>query len=147
MKKSFIATAAVYALTAFHHYYGSRVYGTPWRAHVVVAGVPALLFCLLFMVLYQRFGMRVFLGVYLLACFVLFSLFIGLFEGFYNHLVKDVLFFSGMKEHSWRMLFPSPAYEKPNDLVFEATGILQFFVALVQVYYLRVLWKTAWRRK
>src|SRR5262249_61137272 len=60
---------------------------------------------------------------------------IGLFEGGYNHLVKNVLFFGGASRATLDQLFPPPAYEMPNDLWFEVTGVLQFFVGLCAAYY------------
>ena len=83
-------------------------------------------------------------AVYLLLTFLVFSVGIGIFEGAYNHLLKDLLYFSGMKLATWRMFYPAPAYEVPNNVIFEGTGIAQFFVALVQIYYLRKVYRSAY---
>ncbi len=68
---------------------------------------------------------------------------IGFFEGGYNHLLKNVLFFEGAHQATLDRLFPGPEYEMPNDLEFEATGILQFFIGLWATYYLFRLWREA----
>ena len=49
---------------------------------------------------------------------------IGLFEGGYNHAVKDALYFAGASEGLMRRLFPPPTYEMPDDAFFEITGAL-----------------------
>ena len=66
---------------------------------------------------------------------------IGLFEGGYNHLVKNVLFFGGASGATFERLFPPPAYEVPDNIWFEVTGILQFFVGLYAGYRLVRLWR------
>ena len=65
---------------------------------------------------------------------------IGFFEGGYNHGVKNVLYFGGLPRATLDQLFPPPRYEMPNDLWFEVTGILQFFLGLCAAYYLWKLW-------
>lgn len=127
-------TAGVYALTSFHHYYGSLIYGTPWRAHVVFMGGITLLLCMLLGLLYRRYRKTLLLNGYLVLAFVMFGVLIGLFEGFYNHMIKDLLYFAGIPDKSWRSLFPASAYEIPDNIIFEGTGILQFPAGLIQIY-------------
>ncbi len=141
VRRSLIWTTGVYVLTAFHHYYGSVIYGTPWRTHVVLIGGITLLLCFLFSWLYYRYQKKFLLNVYLVIAMVAFGLGIGLFEGFYNHTIKDILYFSGMNVHKWRTLFPSPAYEVPASIVFESTGILQFPVSMAQLFSLYKVYK------
>jgi len=135
-------TTWVFALTAFHHYYGSVIYRTPWRAHVVLIGGITLLLCFLLIWLYHLYQKKFLLNIYLLIAFVTFGLLIGLFEGFYNHTIKDLLYFSGMTVNTWRSLFPSPAYEVPDNVLFESTGILQFPIGVAQLYSLYKVYKT-----
>lgn len=137
LNQSFLATTLVFLLTSFHHYYGAIVFDTAWRTHILFYGGTILLICFLFMFLYTLNRKKVFRWLYVILGLLFFGLVIGLFEGFYNHLVKDILFFSGMELETWRRFFPAPTYEIPNDLIFEATGILQFFMVLVQIYYVR----------
>ncbi|MGN6569713.1 MAG: hypothetical protein ACTHJ0_17260 [Flavipsychrobacter sp.] len=144
LKQSVIANAAVYLLTSFHHYYGAIVYNTPWRKDVVFNGAVVMLVALICLLLYRYFNKRAFLAVYLLLTFLVFSVGIGIFEGAYNHLLKDLLYFSGMKLAAWRMFYPAPTYEVPDNVIFESTGIAQFFVALFQIYYLRKVYRSAY---
>lgn len=43
----------------------------------------------------------------------------------YNHALKNVFFFSGVRETLLNQLFPSPKYVMPNDFIFEFTGVMQ----------------------
>lgn len=146
LNRSLYWTSGLYALTAFHHYYGSVVYRTPWRAHVVFIGGAALLLCILFAILYRHNMARWQLYSYLLIALVMFGGGIGLFEGFYNHIIKNVLYFSGMDRGSWRTLFPAPAYELPENAVFEGTGMLQFGVAVPQILSLLKLYHQSFKK-
>ena len=127
-------TTGVFVLTAFHHYYGSVLYGTPWRAHVIFIGGITLLLCFALVWLYRLYSRHLLLNGYLLIALVIFGLLIGLVEGFYNHTIKDLLYFSGMNMSTWRSLFPAPAYEVPDNLLFESSGILQFPIGVGQLY-------------
>jgi len=135
-------TTGCYALTSFHHYYGSVVYGTPWRAHVVVIGGITLLLCFVLIWLYHGYQKKYLRNIYLVIALVMFGVLIGLFEGFYNHSIKDLLYYSGMKVNNWRSLFPSPTYEIPKNIVFESTGILQFPVGTAQVHSVYKVYKS-----
>ena len=55
---------------------------------------------------------------------------IGFYEGLFNHVVKNLVYF-GLGEASARTLFPGPIYEMPDNFIFEATGILQFPLAVL----------------
>ncbi|MBS1688866.1 MAG: hypothetical protein JSS96_09095 [Bacteroidetes bacterium] len=144
LKQSVISNSIVYLLTSFHHYYGAIVYNTPWRKDVIPNGGAVMLIAIICLLLYRYLNKKAFLLIYILLSFLVFSLGIGIFEGAYNHLLKDLLYFSGMKLDTWRMLYPAPAYEVPSNLVFESTGIAQFFVALIQIYYLRKVYRSAY---
>jgi hypothetical protein len=50
---------------------------------------------------------------------------LGLFEGGYNHVLKDVLYFGGASPATMTRLSPPPTYEVPNHAFFESTGVLQ----------------------
>jgi len=143
LRYSFIATSAVYIVTTFHHLYGAKIYNTPWRKDVGTNGGLILLICFIFLYLFNRYKKKVFLTLYTAVSFIVFELGIGLFEGLYNHVLKNILFFSGMPLVTWRKLFPAPAYEIPDNWLFESTGILQFFVALISTFYLLKIYKNA----
>jgi hypothetical protein len=63
-------------------------------------------------------------------------LLIGIVEGGYNHFLKNVLFFSGVKLDVLTKMFPPPEYEMPDNFIFEFTGILQFVVAIFAIVFL-----------
>jgi len=121
-----LSAAALLLLTDVHHVYGARVYQTPWRYHVLLLSVPAML-----VILWSR--RRLVLVVVTLAVPVLA---IGAFEGFYNHLLKDVLYFHGASPALLNRLFPPPTYEMPNDAFFEITGVAQALLGATTAWHL-----------
>jgi hypothetical protein len=131
--RSAVASLAVLLLTSVHHAYGAFVYRTPWRLHMVgVAAVTAV----------------VLLGALALSrarwAFFLFALttlavpvgMVGAFEGFYNHVLKNVFYFGGASGALLERLFPPPTYELPNDFFFELTGVLQVVPAVLALVHL-----------
>jgi ubiquinone/menaquinone biosynthesis C-methylase UbiE len=134
-----VSSIGVLLLTTIHHVYGAAIYNTPWRNHVAFISLPAAFFiagALFASGKYPNttFG-RVALWSAITAIVVIPFGAIGLFEGGYNHVIKNALYFSGAPFNLMRRLFPPPAYELPDDLFFELTGVLQFFVALPAGYY------------
>lgn len=132
-----ISGVTVLLLTIGHHLYGASLYGTPWRAHMAHLGTMGILVMLAAMAAAWKWeGTRVGRGAYWVFMIVtgFFPVaWIGLFEGGYNHLVKNALYFGGLPREWMLRLFPPPTYELPNDLIFEVTGVLQFFVALITI--------------
>ena len=147
LRNSFIATSVVYIITTFHHLYGAAIYNTPWRRDVGTNGGIVLLVCAVLLYLYKTYSKRVYLLLYILINFIIFELGIGLFEGLYNHILKNILFFAGLTFSKWRSFFPAPAYEIPDNFLFESTGILQFFAALVSMSYLVRLYQALGKNK
>lgn len=143
---SVITTALSFLLTAIHHFYGAIRYDPPWRRDIILHPFIALLLCLALLYLYCRSRRKIFLALYLFVSLVLFGLGIGIFEGFYNHLLKNIFYFTGMQADTWRSLFPAPTYELPNDFLFESTGIGQFLLAIPQLYYLVQTFKAHFSR-
>jgi peroxiredoxin len=117
------AALATLGLTAIHHAYGAIVYGTPWRMHGAVVAIAVGAVLLVFSIVYQRTRRK--LPGYVLATLVLAIpvLGFGLFEGAYNHLLKNILYFAGAPHDTLVRWFPPPTYELPDDAVFEITGI------------------------
>jgi hypothetical protein len=116
-------------LTSVHHVYGAIHYRTPWRLHVLPISIPVLLaiYALLFVSARRspdRAG-RIALGAALVLTMIVPVAVFGLFEGVYNHGLKDLLFFAGLPRSLMVILFPPPTYEMPNDLFFELSGLLQ----------------------
>ena len=135
-----IGATAVLLLTTVHHLYGARVYRTPWRRHAAIVSTLATAVIGGSLILLRRNGTAttgklafwVFTGANLAFPVVGF----GLFEGGYNHLAKDLLYFSGTSPTVMRRLFPPPRYEMPDNLFFEVTGVLQVVPAAVTAYHL-----------
>jgi hypothetical protein len=138
--RAVLEICAVLALTSLHHAYGAIHYATPWRYHAVLFSAVALAVILGTFSIGQarpnttagRTARWVFWVVSVMGPVLL----IGGFEGFYNHVVKDVLYFGGLPEAQMRRLFAPPTYEMPNDLFFEATGVLQVIPAGMAAYHL-----------
>jgi hypothetical protein len=138
-------SAIVLILTAIHHAYGAVVYNTPWRLHVVPPAIITTIAIATFLYLTNR-CFETFLGqasFYLaISLIVLVPIgFFGGFEGAYNHVLKNIFYFSGAGESVMQKLFPPPMYELPNNLFFETTGVLTFFAALVAGYFAYDLYK------
>lgn len=66
-------------------------------------------------------------------------LFFGVFEGAYNHLLKDALYFGGAPSHILDVLFPPPMYEPPTDVFFEVSGVRHVVPASLAAVSLRRL--------
>jgi hypothetical protein len=142
-KRVLASSVAVFTLTSIHHSYGAYVYGTPWRLHAVfVSGTVTLLMAVLLKVWDSSGAPRRanaaaygFVVVGLLVVFVGF----GIFEGGYNHLVKDILYLSNASPELMRQWYPAGRYELPSDSFFEITGVLQIFPGALTGYYLLLL--------
>ena len=134
ISRAMLSSSAILVLTILHHFYGAVIYSTPWRAHVAFFAGPVLV-ALALAWLINRSWATLALGTIakwtfvVLAGLVSFGMF-GMYEGGYNHFLKDILYFGGMPSETLRAMFPAPAYEMPNDFVFEVTGVAQFFVGL-----------------
>ena len=68
-----------------------------------------------------RLARRLFLGVALLGAI----LWIGFFEGGYNHALKILLTRIRLPEAIFRRLYPPHIYEPVEDWIFETTGVAQ----------------------
>lgn len=141
----------VLLLTSGHHAYGAYIYGTPWRLHVVfVSVITAAALLGSFAVLRRRSaGLRGRIAFRAFAAVVLAIpvAAIGLFEGGYNHALKNALHFAGAPIAVMHRLFPPPTYELPNDIFFEITGVLQLVLGVATGYQLFLLFRESrWRR-
>jgi len=137
---------AILLLTSVHHAYGAYVYATPWRLHVVGVAVAAAVLIGTAASVFRRYGgIARTLALWLLCAITLgFPIvMIGFFEGGYNHVLKNALYFGGASHDLMRTLFPAPAYELPNSLLFEVTGVAQLMPAVLaarHVYKLALEW-------
>jgi len=131
------SAVAVLLLTSIHHAYGAHVYQTPWRYHVLLLSVPAALVILWSHArLRRRPEDRFARSLLVLVTLVVPVLAIGAFEGFYNHLLKDVLYFGRASPALLARLFPPPRYEMPSDAFFEVTGVAQAFLGATTAWFL-----------
>lgn len=126
----FLSILAVYLTTSIHHLYGAWLYDTPWRAHIATQGISFLLVSVAFLMLYHFTKKKVFYWLLLAVAGFFFVLAIGVFEGGYNHVLKNILFFGGMNHDLLHTLYPPPKYELPNDLLFEVSGGFTFFISM-----------------
>ncbi len=129
------STAAVLLLTSLHHVYGAALYETPWRAHVVLPAALRLVVAACCLAVFRRRplsrGGRAAFGLFAAGTLALTVGWVGLFEGGYNHALKDTLWEFGAPRDLMVQLFPPPAYEMPDDFLFELTGVLQLPGALL----------------
>jgi hypothetical protein len=140
-RKAVLAAAAVAVVTTVHHVYGAILYGTPERYHAVF--IAAAAFALIVageaatVARADRrpgaWGRRVSIGVNAVVMVLLF----GVIEGGYNHVLKVALHLGGASEQVMAWLYRAALYETPNDLIFEATGILHVVPAAFAAFFLR----------
>lgn len=115
-------------LTSVHHVYGALRYNTPWRLHMLYLSIPLLVCTLLLSASLLKEGRRsrgLLFGCFWALMLLLSIGLVGLFEGLYNHTIKDILFYGGTSRDLLATLFPPPTYEMPNDFWFEFTGVFQ----------------------
>ncbi|MGO4293523.1 hypothetical protein [Chitinophaga sp. RAB17] len=129
LQRTTFFTALLLLLTAVHHVYGAIIYHTHWRLHVLFVAIPVMLLVYLLDRLLRKYpDSYPLLVCYLLSVLLFPLLIIGLYEGVYNHLVKNIVFLVTGNNSFFLLLFPPPVYELPGDFWFEATGILQAFL-------------------
>ncbi|MCO5163664.1 MAG: hypothetical protein M9939_21260 [Mesorhizobium sp.] len=134
------AALFILVLTSVHHAWGAYVFDTPFRLHIVFVSIPvaALIVGLFYVTATGRPRVATAARWAAIATIALFPILaIGFYEGGYNHLVKNLVFFVG-GEGATREVFSSPMYEMPSDVFFEATGVLQLPAA---VYASLQLWR------
>jgi hypothetical protein len=136
------SSIALLVLTAAHHYYGGIFYRSQFRFHVAMFGVAATFVLSIVLLLYRnRSASKSVLGSVLfwsLGFFVaVLAAVVGMSEGGYNHILKDLLYYSNASPHWMLKLFPpSHGFEAARNAAVETTGALQFFVGLLAFYYL-----------
>jgi hypothetical protein len=129
-------STALAILTTIHHVYGAVIYHTPWRLHILLMSIPVIVLTLILERQLRKNDSRGRLVMFWILYFITLipSLgLIGVFEGIYNHLFKNILFFGGAGVGLLQRLFPAPTYEMPNDFIFEFTGVMQGVIAIVLI--------------
>lgn len=120
-------------LTSIHHVYGAVIYKTPWRAHVIFISIPVIIATIILTRFIQKVGngsQKFLLWLYWAIVLCVSVLLIGVFEGLYNHVLKNSLFFSGLPETWMHKIFPPGMYEMPSNIFFEVTGVMQGVLAV-----------------
>jgi hypothetical protein len=141
-----LAHGAVLILTGVHHWYGAVRFDTPWRAHVIHLAVWIGLALAVFLSIGwlardRRLGRWAVFAVVTVSMLVAVA-WLGLYEGGYNHLVKNALFAAGVSDQAFLGLFPSAIYEPPEDWVFELSGTAQLPLGLFAGWSAVRLWRT-----
>ena len=109
---------------------------TPWRNHIVSQGAVWLLVCLIFLGVYKLWNQKwAYWTFFILSIFFFFGA-LGLYEGLYNHVLKNILYYGELPENLLLQLYPPPKYELPNDFIFEITGMLTFVIGALSGYVL-----------
>lgn len=153
--KKLIITAVISGIIAgsvstIHHWYGAVEYNTPWRLSVSywIMGSILLVYSLLYVYwknienMIGKFAIWLFLFIA-----VIFQSGFIMFECVYSHILKNILFFSGVPHSILVKLYPAPAYHLPDNLFFELTGSLQL-VGFVAVWYAySVFHNRPWRKR
>src|SRR5690606_3396549 len=140
-----LSHAAILSLTSVHHWYGAVRFDTLWRGHVVHVAVGVglavgLLLATAWLTGGRRLERRVTLVLVILsvlACVV----WLGRYEGGYNHLLKNVLHVGGLSPEAFRWAFPLPTYGPPEDWIFELTGVAQLPLGLLAGWAAISLWR------
>lgn len=137
--KAGASAAGVLLLTSIHHVYGAYIYASLWRAHVAHVSALGIVVIAGALLILRRWPNTRAGDIALWSFVIVTALFpvawIGLFEGGYNHVVKDALYMAGAPHAVMRTLFPAPLYEMPDDVLFEVSGVLQLPLALVALHY------------
>ena len=127
---------ALMSLTSIHHVYGAIIYSTPWRLHILMLSIPVTALTLLLkLYFFKKKGKYrwAFKSAFLFITLVPSIGMIGVYEGLYNHVLKNILFFSGASQETLQSMFPAPMYEMPNDFIFEVTGVMQGLIVVPMI--------------
>lgn len=139
-KKLMISIVVIGQISWIHHIYGGIIYDTAYRIIAPTISLP-LLMILTFYLQYRLLikATKVLKFVYISMVSLVWIGLIGLVEGFYNHILKNILYFTDTSKSVLNSMFPPEfgelsLFETPNDIFFEATGIIQFLLAILLSY-------------
>ena len=129
IKRVMVWSVGTMVLTLIHHAYGAAIYDKPFRLHVAIYAIPVIVILLGTYLGFEKIrsvtSKKIMLAVFLVVALLFPTLAIGVYEGGYNHVVKNILYFTGTPTDIIDQIYPS-IYELPNDVVFELTGMAQF---------------------
>src|SRR5689334_14730395 len=127
-------------LTIIHHAYGAFIYKDGFRLHVAIVAAPIMFILVAVYYAFNRHhdtaGKRRAFRFLIIVIVVVPIGAIGMYEGGYNHVIKNILYFGGVPVSTLDELYPS-VYELPNDFIFEITGIGQFVLGILALRQLR----------
>ena len=146
-------TIALVTFSSIHHIYGGAIYATSWRIIMPMFFFISML-VLTLVLQYQAIirPSRILLITYTLLCLIVWVIGVGVFEGGYNHVLKNVLYYSRASMDLMVKMFPpefggAKFYESaPNDFLFEATGIASTILGFLVVRYMIPFVKLRWNR-
>lgn len=132
LKLSFLSNLLM-VLTSVHHIYGAAIYLTPARLHILYMSIPVLTTTLLLNRQLQRSNNRqtIIARTHRTIILVFSILLTGMYEGVYNHILKNIFFFGGATAEVMDTFFPAGIYEMPDDIFFELTGIGQGILGIL----------------
>lgn len=139
-RTALISTVLTLLLTSAHHLLGGLIYATDWRIHGAALGLAAVP---LVAVAYRRRNQPAWARVFGLLSGLLAGLAIGLFEGGYNHVLKDTLHAVNYDPVRLQAMFPQHPYEAPDNALFELTGVLQLPLGVVALTSALILWSSS----
>jgi len=123
--------------TSVHHIYGAYIYDTPERLHVLAISIPVILLTYFFDSYFRKTSpthKNIMVLAYAAVIFVPSLLLIGVLEGVYNHILKNILYFSNVSEDTiinvFYHFYDAELVEMPNDFLFELTGVAQGVLAI-----------------
>jgi hypothetical protein len=139
--------AAQYAAFAGEHAYGAAVYRTPVRLVGIVPLGLLLALALWLLARHARTGGHVALSVAGLLIAVAFVGLAGALEGGFNHGLKLVFHFAGMRDEQLRQIFDGPNFVVPDDVVFEMVGLANLALAIPVAVHLRAVLRATGTRE
>src|SRR4029453_10477235 len=130
-------------LTSIHHVYGGLIYDSTLRLAMPILAVVELLIVLGLLFWYRRSVSGIALALFSIIA-VMVGVVQGMFHALYSHLYKDILFLMGVPAETVRNYFvplmPNDFIYPPNDIFFEATGILELVtISLIAIYTYRLI--------
>lgn len=129
-RKVSLTILVVYLVTSIHHVYGAWLYETPWRNHIAYQGFTWLMISYGIMLAWILWKKKFLTWVFVVFAGFFFIGAIGFFEGAYNHVLKNILYYGGLNIDTLHQMYPPPKYQLPNDWLFEISGVFTFVVAL-----------------
>jgi len=147
-----ISTIALVLFTSIHHLYGGAIYDTSWRIIMpLFFFLPMLALTLFLQTVSAGKKSILLLLTYTVLTVAGWVIMIGAVEGGYNHVVKNILFFSGASEDLMHTFFPpefggTKLFEIPNDFIFEISGMLTTAFGVIITAYLIPFFIQQWKR-